>query len=93
MRELRQNLAGYVARARRGESVIISSRGQPVARLGPIDAGASAGLDPELDALRKIPGVQLPTLPWEPVDRADLTRARPLSGGRSFADWIVETRR
>lgn len=37
IRELRLNLSRYVARARIGTEVIVTDRGRPVARLGPID--------------------------------------------------------
>ena len=37
IRELRLNLSRYVARAKTGAEVIVTDRGRPVARLGPID--------------------------------------------------------
>lgn len=37
IRELRLNLSRYVARARKGAEVIVTDRGTPVARLGPVD--------------------------------------------------------
>jgi prevent-host-death family protein len=37
IRELRLNLSRYVARVREGVEVIVTDRGNPVARLGPID--------------------------------------------------------
>lgn len=37
IRELRLNLSRYVARVRNGAEVIVTDRGTPVARLGPID--------------------------------------------------------
>jgi len=37
IRELRLNLSRYVARVREGVEVIVTDRGEPVARLGPID--------------------------------------------------------
>jgi prevent-host-death family protein len=36
IRELRLNLSRYVARVRTGTEVIVTDRGRPVARLGPI---------------------------------------------------------
>ena len=38
IRELRLNLSKYVARVRSGTEVIVTDHGNPVARLGPIDA-------------------------------------------------------
>jgi prevent-host-death family protein len=37
IRELRLNLSRYVARVREGVEVIVTDRGRPVARLGPVD--------------------------------------------------------
>lgn len=35
--ELRANLKSYVERARKGERIVVTDRGLPVARLGPAD--------------------------------------------------------
>jgi prevent-host-death family protein len=37
IRELKARLSSYVARARRGESVVVTDRGRPVARLQPVE--------------------------------------------------------
>jgi len=37
IREFRLNLSKYVARARQGTNVIVTDRGHPVARLGPLE--------------------------------------------------------
>lgn len=39
IRELRLNLSKYVARARKGMSVVVTDHGSPVARLGPVEDG------------------------------------------------------
>jgi prevent-host-death family protein len=39
IRELRLNLSRYVARVRDGAEVIVTDRGHPVARLGPLENG------------------------------------------------------
>ena len=36
MRELRQNLSIYLRRVRRGEALVVTERGQPVATLQPL---------------------------------------------------------
>lgn len=41
IRDLRLNLSKYVARVRDGAEVIVTDRGHPVARLGPIENGAT----------------------------------------------------
>lgn len=44
IRELRQNASGVVARVKAGESVIISDRGRPVARMVPLSTTRYADL-------------------------------------------------
>jgi prevent-host-death family protein len=40
VRELRQNLSVYLRRVQRGESLVVTERGRPVARLGPLPVAA-----------------------------------------------------
>jgi prevent-host-death family protein len=40
VRELRQNLSVYLRRVRRGESLVVTEHGRPVARLAPLAPGA-----------------------------------------------------
>jgi antitoxin (DNA-binding transcriptional repressor) of toxin-antitoxin stability system len=47
-RQLRQELAGYVARAAAGERIVVTIDGEAVAQLGPLDSGDRA---PTLDDL------------------------------------------
>lgn len=37
VRELKNNLSSYLARARGGEEILVTDRGRPVARLVPVD--------------------------------------------------------
>jgi prevent-host-death family protein len=37
IRELKAHLSSYIARARRGEQVVITERGVPIARIEPLD--------------------------------------------------------
>jgi prevent-host-death family protein len=37
VRELKNNLSSYLARAREGEEILVTDRGRPVARLVPVD--------------------------------------------------------
>jgi prevent-host-death family protein len=39
VRELRQNLSVYLRRVQRGESLVVTEHGRPVARLTPLPAG------------------------------------------------------
>ena len=41
IRELRQNLSVYLRRVERGESLVVTDRGRPVALLGPLPERAS----------------------------------------------------
>lgn len=41
VRELRQNASRYLREVKRGETVEVTERGEPIARLVPIDKGAS----------------------------------------------------
>jgi prevent-host-death family protein len=36
IRELRNNLARWLARAKKGEEIVVTERGKPIARLGPL---------------------------------------------------------
>jgi prevent-host-death family protein len=40
VRELRQNLSVYLRRVQRGESLVVTERGRPVARLAPLPPAA-----------------------------------------------------
>lgn len=42
VRELRQNLSVYLRRVQRGESLVVTERGTPVARLSPLLPAAGA---------------------------------------------------
>lgn len=80
MRELRQHASRYLARVRRGETIEVTDRGRPVARLVPIrerswqdlvdDGVVNLPEDPELDVLALAPIVPAPgrRLPSELLD-------------------------
>jgi prevent-host-death family protein len=67
IREIRQNLSRYAQRARRGESFLITDRGQEIAQLTPApgratavdrlvaDRGASRGQGSLLDVMEQLP--------------------------------------
>lgn len=74
VRELRQNASRYLRDAQRGETIEITDRGRPIARLGPpFDGGALERLIaagrltaprrelPDLAALEPAAGVPLPS--------------------------------
>ncbi len=93
MRELRQNLAGYIARAQKGETVVISSHGQPVAKLGPLNEAGRGTLPPELERLRGNPAYRLPLRPWRGVSASDALPVKPSTDGKTIADLLLGMRR
>lgn len=71
-KELRQHLSEYLERASRGQSMDISMRGKPVARLTQIESRST----PEFDDLFGI---------WSDVDVMDVkAHVRALRQGRRF---------
>ena len=50
IRELRNNVAAVVRRAGAGERIVITSDGQPVAMLGPLEPAGGATLDDLISA-------------------------------------------
>lgn len=74
IRELRQYLSRYVARTARGESVDVTDRGRPVARLVPPATG-----EPWLDALVADGAVR-------PADRRSPVFPQPQDTGGSISE-------
>ncbi|MCP3856015.1 MAG: type II toxin-antitoxin system prevent-host-death family antitoxin [Actinomycetia bacterium] len=76
IRDLRANLADYVRRAERGERVVVTVDGQPLAELGPVGGSSGAATLDELIAngLVRAPGRSRgATLP-DPVEAPADTR-------------------
>ena len=82
-RELKTRLGSYLRRVRRGATLVVTDRGEPIAELRPLEASADdAGLA-VLEAL----GV----LTRDP--KAHLERFRPLrSSGRPASEAVIEGR-
>ena len=70
VRQLNQDTAGVLARVERGESLEITSRGRPVARLVPVAPHGPEVLDDLIAVGRVVPGtLSAPFVPPEgPVD-------------------------
>lgn len=70
MRQLNQDTAGVLARVERGESLEITSRGRPIARLVPATPRGLEELDDLIATGRVVPAtITAPfELPDEPVD-------------------------
>lgn len=62
-RELKTRLGQYLNRIRRGETLLITDRGEPVAELRPITGTA----DPVVASLRKLAAAGVVTLPLKPA--------------------------
>lgn len=88
LRELKNRLSEYIRDVRRGESVLVTDRGEVVAELGPPGSrAASADVPPGLQALARR---GLATL-GRPNDRRAYRRLRPaLEPGRAAALLAAE---
>lgn len=85
-RELKTRLGTYLARVRRGETILITDRGQPVAELRPVETSP----DPTVAALQKMAAEGLVRLPT----RTRLTPFKPIRarGGASASDAVSRDR-
>ncbi len=70
VRELRDNLSKWISKARRGQDIVITARGKPVARL------TRYGESPALQRLIEEGRVQLPSRRKTKIDRRDLIKPR-----------------
>jgi prevent-host-death family protein len=70
VRELRDNLSKWIAKARKGQDVVITDRGKPVARL------TRYGESPALQRLIEQGRVQLPTRRKTKINRKGLIKPR-----------------
>ena len=87
-RELKNRLGRYLARARRGETILVTDRGKPVARLAPAraEAAPAQSLEELLDKLEAEGMLQRGRLPFrehQPVK----------SKGKPASRIIIEERR
>jgi prevent-host-death family protein len=85
IRELKQHLSQYVAMARRGESITVTDRGTPVARLEPLEVASPP------EALRHL--VESGKLIWKPPSRLKPPTLRLTPGEKTMSDFVVEQRR
>ncbi|MFI4945473.1 MAG: type II toxin-antitoxin system Phd/YefM family antitoxin [Burkholderiales bacterium] len=84
-RELKTRLGRYLRRVRRGERLVVTDRGEPIAELRPLASRASA-TDPGLLALEALGVLTRPS-------KGRLTPFRPLrSSGRPAAEAVAEGR-
>jgi prevent-host-death family protein len=87
LRELKARLSDYVARAGRGEVVIVTNRNKPIAQLAPIEAGNST-----LQELWRLAAAG--TIQWSggKPEGVDPHTATKISGTPTLSDLVVEER-
>ncbi len=85
IRELKVHLSHYLALARRGESIVVTDRGNPIARLEGIPPH---GPPPQLTHL-----IDANKLVWKGPPRNLPAHVRMLPGDKSATDYIREQRR
>jgi len=83
-RELKTRLGGYLQRVRQGRTLVITDRGEPVAKLKPL--GRFGTEDAVLERLKAIGAVTR-------LENRSLAPFRPVRGrGPSVSDAIIEDR-
>lgn len=85
VRELKTRLGRYLREVRRGRTIVITDRGEPVAELRPVSLGA-AGSEGEIDRLVALGRVTR-------ASKGPLAPFRPIRlNGRPVSEAIVEDR-
>ena len=82
IRELKAKLSGVIRKVQAGETVTVSVRNRPVARIVPI--ARSGGLN----ELARTPGIA-----WKRGKPAGVRRGERLPRGVALSDWVAEDRR
>lgn len=86
VRELKSHLSQYLAKVRRGETIVVTDRGQPVARIVPTPPPT---FPPSV--LRAIAEGRMIYRPWRPEKLHEPIKLLP--GDKTFADFVSEQRR
>lgn len=82
VRELKNSLSRYLRRIREGETVVVTDRGEPIARIIPV--GVPDGIAGLLAQGR---------ITWSGETFVPPRKAPPLAPGPPLADYIAEDRR
>jgi prevent-host-death family protein len=84
-RELKTRLGAYLEEVRRGRTIVVTERGEPVAELRPLGL-ATTGVEAQLDRLAALGFLSRPS-------RRPLRRFRPIRHrGRPLSDTVAEER-
>jgi prevent-host-death family protein len=81
VRELKSSLSQYLKRVRKGESIVVTDRGEPIARIIPV------GIPEGIARLMAEGRITWSGKPFRPPEK--LVRPRP---GPPFSDYISEDR-
>jgi prevent-host-death family protein len=84
IRELKAHLGAYLRRVKAGETVIVTERGQPIARIVPL----SQSWEAQLEVLR-----QTGVVAWNGKRLAPLAPVARAKGERTVAELLLEGRR
>lgn len=90
VRELKDGLSEYLRRVARGEEVIVTSRGRPVARLGPLPATSAEQRLASREQMAAVPGLRVGR-GGRPRGSADPIRVG--RGERQLSELVLEDRR
>jgi prevent-host-death family protein len=82
IRDLKNDLSGYIDRVRSGEQVVVTDRGRPVARIVPLDAAT--------DRLADLVAAGLVRPPSDPTRRRTPQRIKAKG---SVSDLVADQRR
>ena len=84
VKRLKDSLSAYLDRVARGETIVVTDRGRPFARIVPLEAKLPASLEAALTEGRATWSGRKPTLPTDPPK---------VRGKGTVADLVVEERR
>jgi prevent-host-death family protein len=90
VKELKDRLSHYLGLTKKGDNIIVTDRGTPIAILHSLDKiEKEAGLEERLAALAKQGKVKLPS----GKTRFSLSIERPIIKGKPLSETIIEERR
>jgi prevent-host-death family protein len=93
MKELKSNLSRYPRAVRAGKDVVVTSRGQPVARLVPLTLSneTEPTKDELLRRLSQVPGIVMGKGTGKPKGSKKPIEIKP--GERTLSEIVIENRR